>query len=145
VTADAGEGYDEILSFIYDDLKALRLIDLRQHETDAKRLTLLKRGYDAQGNAVCPHGDRLAFKGHDYDRGDSQGVCRQRCRSRPQPDIQLDPPAPGHPADCPYWTSDQPRRYLVRVRLALPDGWIRLARDLKADSRLWMLRQARRS
>jgi hypothetical protein len=115
VIADAGEGYDEVLSFVHDDLKAVRLIDLRRHETDADRLTLLKRGYDAQGNPVCPHGYRLAVNGHDYGRGDSKWVCRRRCRYRPRPDIQLDPPAPGNPADCPYRTSDHPPGYLVRV------------------------------
>jgi len=35
--------------------------------------------------------------------------------------------------------------YLIRVGLALPDGNIRLARDLKVDSPTWTLRQGRQS
>ena len=35
VTGDAGEGYDEILRFVHDDLHALRLIDQRRAECDA--------------------------------------------------------------------------------------------------------------
>jgi len=145
VIADAGEGYDDVLTYVHDDLKALRLIDVRQHETDTDRAKLIERGYDAHGNPVCPHGYRLAFNGHDYARGDSKWVCRQRCRHRSQPDIRLDPPPPGLPAECPYRDAEHPLGYLVRVDVALPDGCVRLARDLKVDSRLWKLRYARRS
>lgn len=145
VIADAGEGYDDILTFVHDDLKALRLIDLRGHDADTDPFKLVERGYDAHGNPVCPHGYRLAFNGHDYDRHDSKWVCRQRCRHRPQPDIQLDPPPPGNPGECPYRTSEHPLGYLVRVDGALPDGCVRLARDLKVDSRLWKVRYGRRS
>jgi hypothetical protein len=75
---DAGEGYDDILRFIHDDLKALRTIVPRRHTEDENALTCLKRGYDAQGNPLCLHGYRLYFNGHDYQRGDSKWVCRQR-------------------------------------------------------------------
>ena len=87
VTADAGEGYDDILTYVHDDLHALRLIDQRAAKGDADPLTCLKRGYDAQGVPLCPHGYRLAFNGHDYTRGDSKWVCRQRCRRQLRPDI----------------------------------------------------------
>lgn len=145
VTGDAGEGFDAILRFIHDDLHALRLIDLRHHATDTNPLTCLKRGYDAQGHPLCAHGYRLAFNGHDYERGDSQWVCRQPCRHQAQPDLVLDPPAPGDPAACPYRTPDRPLGYLVRVEVALPDGHLRLARDLPVDSPTWTLRQGRQS
>jgi hypothetical protein len=145
VIADAGEGVDEVLTYVHDELKALRLIDVRQHETDTDRPKLIERGYDAHGTPVCPHGYRLAFNGHDYARGDSKWVCRQRCRHRPQPDIQLDPSPPGVPAECPYRDSAHPLGQVVRVGVTLPDGCVRLARDLKVDSRLWKLRYHRRS
>lgn len=145
VIGDAGEGVDEVLTYVHDELKALRLIDVRGHETDTDRAKLIERGYDAQGTPVCPHGYRLAFNGHDYERGDGKWVCRQRCRHRPQPDIRLDPPLPGPPAECPYRDPEHPLGYLVRVDGALPDGCVRLARDLKVGSRLWKLRYGRRS
>jgi hypothetical protein len=145
VTGDAGEGYDEILRFIHDDLHALRLIDQRHQPSDDDPLTCLKRSYDAQGNPLCPHGYRLAFNGHDYERGDSKWVCRLRCRVQSQPDVVLTPPAPDAPRACPYRQPHEDLGYLVRVGLALPDGNIRLARDLKVDSPTWTLRQGRQS
>jgi len=145
VTADAGEGYDDILRFIHDDLRALRLIDQRHQPGDEESLTCLKRGYDAQGTPLCPHGYRLAFNGHDYERGDSKWVCRLRCRVQAQPDVVLTPPAPNDPCACPYRQPDEDLGYLIRVGRALPDGNIRLARDLKVDSPTWTLRYGRQS
>jgi len=144
VTGDAGEGY-EVLRFIHDDLQAVRLIDQRHQPGDEEPLTCLKRGYDAHGTPVCQHGYRLAFNGHDYQRGDSKWVCRLRCRSHRQPDVILRPPALGDPDACPYRQPEEDLGYLVRIGLALPDGNIRLARDLKVDSPTWTLRQGRQS
>jgi len=145
VTGDAGEGYDDILRFIHDDLHALRLIDQRHQPGDDDPLTCLKRGYDAHGTPLCPHGYRLAFNGHDYARGDSKWVCRQRCRVQAQPDVVLNPPALDDPHACPYRQPDQDLGYLARVGLTLPDGNLRLARDLQVDSPTWTLRQGRQS
>jgi hypothetical protein len=124
---------------------ALRLIDQRHQPGDDDPLTCLKRGYDALGNPLCPHGYRLAFNGHDYGRGDSKWVCRLRCRVQAQPDVVLTPPAPNDPCVCPYRQPDEDLGYLIRVGLALPDGNIRLARDLNVDSPTWTLRQGRQS
>ena len=164
VLADAGEGFDQVLSFIHDDLHALRLVDQRAQVNDDDPWTCLKRGYDAQGTPLCPHGYRLYFNGHDYRRGDSKWVCRRRCQHQSKPDISL-PAAPeaseptsgasepsplpsittsGGPA-CPYLTSASDLGYLVRVGLSLPDGSIRLARDLKVGSPLWTLRHGRQA
>ncbi len=137
---DAGEGFDDILQFVHDDLKALRTIVPRRHATDADPLACLRRGYDAQGAPLCPHGYRLAFNGHDYQRGDSKWLCRQRCLHRSQPDI-LVILTESSTVDCPYQDID----YLVRVGLSLPDGDIRLARDHPVDSATWKLRSGRRS
>jgi hypothetical protein len=154
VTADAGEGYDAILTYVHTDLRALRLIDQRAAKDDAEPLTCLTRGYDAQGVPLCPHGYRLAFNGHDYTRGDSKWACRQRCRRQLRPDI-LPPstkPAPAEPPDqdpaitaCPYRDPAQPVGRVIRVGLTLPDGSIRLARDLPVASPSYCLRQGRQS
>ena len=121
---------------------------------DAEPLTCLTRGYDAQGVPLCPHGYRLAFNGHDYARHDSKWACRQRCRRQLRPDIRPPSaqPAPAAPASqirpsatCPYRDPAQPVGQVVRVGLTLPDGSIRLARDLPVASPSYALRQGRQS
>jgi hypothetical protein len=144
VTADAGEGYDEILRFIHHDLHALRLVDQRRADGDDDALTCLRRGYDAQGTPLCPFGYRLAFNGHDYARCDTKWVCRQVCCHQRQPDV-VSPTAASDPQTCPYRMPAGGLGFLVRVGLALPDGNIRLARDLKVGSPSWDLRQGRQS
>jgi len=144
ILGDAGEGYDEILRFVYDRLNALRTIDLRHHATDRDPLTCLKRGYDPQGIPLCSHGYRLSFNGHDYRRGDSKWLCRQRCLHHPLPDVSLNSLDPPDPTKCPYRDPNS-LGYLVIVNLTLPDGDIRLARDLKVNSPTWKLRRGRQS
>jgi hypothetical protein len=90
VLGDAGEGFDEVLRFVHDDLKALRTIQIRHHRSDEDLLSCLKRGFDKNGIPLCPHGYRLAFNGHDYRRGDSKWVCRQRCACHSTPDVVPD-------------------------------------------------------
>lgn len=163
VLADSGEGFDEVLAFIHDDLHALRLVAQRAHEHDDDPLTCRKRGYDAHGTPLCPHGYRLAFNGHDYRRGDSKWVCRRRCQHQREPDLPLPVPAEAAPASgdsapsslpstahpeaaaCPYRTSPSASGYLVRVGRTLPDGNLRLARDLNVASATWKLRHGRQS
>ncbi len=140
IIADAGEGFDDVLRFVHDELKPLRTIALRYHATDADPLAYLRRGYDANGVPLCPHGYCLAFNGHDYQRSDSKWLCRQRCLHCPQPDV-LVRLEESSTTDCPYLETD----YLVRVRLTLPDGDIRLARDHPVESPTWKLRAGRRS
>ncbi len=222
VTADAGEGYDDILRYIHTDLHALRLVDQRAAPSDTDPATCLKRGFDAQGVPLCPHGFRMAFNGHDYARHDAKWVCRQLCRRQRQPDICLlsllptarpaptatpaapppTPPAPDTPPatslptasapatpttsapatppatsppttptattapaappatplapatptpanaavlTCPYRDPTHSLGCVVRVGLTLPDGSIRLARDLPVTSPSYLLRQGRQS
>jgi hypothetical protein len=170
VLADAGEGYDEILRYVHDELHALRTIVPRAHASDEDPLACLARGYDAQGNPVCSYGYRLAFNGHDYRRGDSRWVCHQRCLHRSTPDLIV-PPHSGPPPDatqdvvsappcaetrtelpagstasqCPYRDEAHPLGYSVVVNTTLPDGNVRLARDLKIGSPTWELRLGRQS
>lgn len=152
VTADSGEGFDEILAYVYDDLHALRLIDQRKQPNDDEPLTCLARGYDAAGTPLCPHGYRLAFNGHDYTRHDSKWVCRQRCRRQLRPEVALftsatAPPASQDPesSHCPYRDPAHPLGHVVRVGRTLPDGSLRLARDLPVDAPSYALRQGRQS
>jgi hypothetical protein len=104
VTGDAGEGFPEILRYVYDDLHALRLIKTRAAESDSDPLTCLKRGYDAQGLPLCQHGYQLSFNGHDYQRHTSKWVCQQRCAHCATPDVVLPPPAA--PVDSPRAVPD---------------------------------------
>lgn len=148
VLGDAGEGYDEVLGFIHDDLHALRTIHIRHHATDENPLICLKRGYDANGVPLCSHGYRLAFNGHDYKRGTSKWLCRQSCVCHPSPDVTPDPlPDDTRTAilTCPYRDPDHPLGYTTTVDVALPDGCVRLARDFKVDSPSWKLRIGRLS
>jgi hypothetical protein len=153
VIGDAGEGFDEILRFVHDDLHALRSIDVRHHEQDADPLACLQRGYDALGNPLCALGYRLAFNGHDYERQDSKWVCRQGCLHTAHPNLLVtqgaattEVPAPAaDPTTCPYRQPTPDLGYLVRIGLTLPDGSLRLARDLKVESPTWNLRTGRRS
>jgi hypothetical protein len=96
----------------------------------------------------------LAFNGHDYARGDAKWACRQRCRRQLHPDILpattgSAPAAPAPPelasATCPYRDPAHPVGQVVRVGLRLPDGSIRLARDLPVTSPSYQLRQGRQS
>ena len=169
VLGDAGEGTDDILRYVHDDLHALRTIVPRAHDSDKDPLSCLTRGYDAQGNPVCSYGYRLAFNGPDYQRRDSRWVCHQRCVHHPTPDLVVpargDPPPdsareagpvpPGAEArttpanstasQCPYRDPTHPLGYVVVVNTTLPDGNIRLARDLKVGSPSWELRLGRQS
>jgi len=179
VLADAGEGYDDILRYVHDELHALRTIVPRAHDSDKDLLACLARGYDAQGNPVCSYGYRLAFNGHDYRRRDSRWVCHQRCVHHPTPDLivpprsdpppcacppqgrpdatqdagsapscaetRTNPPADSTAARCPYRDPAHPLGYVVVVNTTLPDGNVRLARDLKVGSPTWELRLGRQS
>jgi hypothetical protein len=150
VLGDAGEGFDEILRFVHHDLHALRTIKPRHAPEDQDPLACLRRGFDERGRPLCPHGYRLTFNGHDYRDHDSCWVCRQRCRRRPQPDIQPQPAkphdaAPLAPPNCPYQDPAHPSGYVRHVRAELPDGTVRLARDFPVASPTWKLRLGRQS
>ena len=149
VLGDAGEGFDEILLFVYHDLHALRTIRIRHHDCDKNSLTCLQRGYDAQGTPLCPHGYLLAFNGHDYQRQDSKWVCRQQCLPHPQPDLLPDNWTDEQRAAillCPYRDPARPLGYTTLVNATHPqDNDVRLARDFKVGSPTWKLRIGRLS
>lgn len=145
VTGDAGEAFDKVLGYIYQNLGALRLLPQRRNQVDDDPTACLKRGYDAQGTPLCPHGYTLAFNGHDYRRHDSKWICRQRCCHQRQPDIKLDNHALASASSCPYRAPQHPLGYSLRTGRTLPDGTLRLARDFKVDSPTWTLRLGRQS
>ena len=141
---DAGEGYDEILRFVHDDLQALRTIRLRHAEGDDLPLNCLQRGYDPNGIPLCPHGYRLSSNGHDYQRHSTKWVCRLKCAHQPDPDIPGAEPLSSH-TTCPFAHTDHPLGFSLMTALTLPDGSIRLARDLQVGSDTWQLRMGRQS
>lgn len=144
---DAGEGYEPVLIYAYDELNALRTIRLLPMHGDDQPLTCLKRGYDKHGNPLCPLGYRLFYNGHDYDRATTKWVCRLKCTHQSTPDIQLpDPPqAPPARQACPSVDPARPLGYSLTTGLTLPDGGIRLARDQQVGSDSWDLRIGRQS
>ena len=144
---DAGEGYDEVLRYTHEDLKALRTIRLLPMHGDDQPFTGLKRGYDEQGNPLCPLGYRLFCNGHDYERGTTKWVCRQKCVHQPHPDLELPalPQTTPPRQACQYVDPDHPLGYSLTTGLTLPDGCIRLARDLQVGSETWNLRIGRQS
>ena len=141
---DAGEGYDEILRFVHNDLQALRTIRLRHAEGDDQPLTCLQRGYDQNGIPLCPHGYRLSSNGHDYQRHATKWVCRLKCTHQPDPDIPGAAPTISR-STCPFANADHPLGFSLSTALTLPDGSLRLARDLQVGSETWQLRMGRQS
>jgi len=145
---DAGEGYEEVLRYVHDDLKALRTIRLLRMPGDDDPLTCLKRGYDEHGNPLCPLGYRLFANGHDYEHGTTKWVCRQKCVRQPAPDIALPQAPPAEPLprqSCQFADPTRPLGYSLTTGLSLPDGCIRLARDQPLGSATWKLRMGRQS
>ena len=154
VLGDAGEGVEDVLRYVYDELHALRTICLRHAEGDEDPQACLQRGFDENGTPLCPHGYRLACNGHDYQRQVTKWVCRLKCTHQATPDITLPqrplPPDPPLRSACPYHDPNHPLGYVVSVGFALPKeapngGQVRLARDLPVDSDTWKLRMGRQS
>jgi len=144
---DAGEGYDEVLRYVHDDLHALRTIRLLSLPGDDQPLACLKRGYDPHGNPLCPLGFLLSCNGHDYQHGTTKWLCRQKCTHQPEPDIRLpNLPVPIPPRQaCQYVSPDHPLGFSLTTGLALPDGCVRLARDMQVGSDTWNWRMGRQS
>ncbi len=140
---DAAEGFDDILKYVHSDLHALRTIRLRHAENDELPLTCLQRGYDHHGTPLCPHGYQLSSNGHDFSHHSTKWICRRKCLHQSQPDISV----PGLPplSPCPFADPDHPLGMSLSVGLTLPDGSIRLARDVQVGSDLWQLRIGRQS
>jgi len=85
--------------------------------------------------------------GHDYEHGTTKWVCRQKCTHQPAPDLQLpNPPQTPPPRQaCRFVNPEHPLGYSLTTGPSLPDGCIRLARDLPVGSHTWELRMGRQS
>jgi len=74
-----------------------------------------------------------------FDPGRGVGYYRQKCTHQPDPDVQV----PGQPFStparqtCPFADPAHPLGYSVTIGLAMPDGCVRLARDLPVGSETW--------
>jgi hypothetical protein len=83
----------------------------------------------------------MRANGHDYRRRRTKWVCHQVCL-RPQAEgSQPQPPAP----ECPYQAAQHPYGQVVHVGRSLPDGCVRLAREIPYASDLWKQRYGRRN
>ena len=122
-------------------LGARRLVAIRADPTDADPTACLRRGYDGHGRPLCPHGYPLRANGYDYQRRRTKYCCAQVCRRMPPP-----PQLPPQPVDtCPYRAPTHPSGFVVNVGRTLPDGSLRLAREIPYGSPRWQARYGRRN
>lgn len=136
VVGDAGFGYDCVLSTIYRDLHARRVVDLRRHETDQNKALWSVRHYDDTGRPICSFGYAYTANGFDYQRQRHKWFCQQACRQGAQPVIPL--PAGVTPDPCPYASQEHyPHGHLINIAERFSDGSIRLVRDLPFQSPAW--------
>ena len=145
VLGDAGEGREGVLTYVHQDLHALRTIRLVHAEGDDQPMICLKRGYDENGIPLCPLGYRMSCNGHDYQHQKTKWLCRQRCLHQSQADIQLSPETQAPRSACPFTDPAHPLGTSITTGLTLPDGSIRLARDMQVGSDTWKLRIGRQS
>ena len=134
VLADAALGYRCCLDPIWD-AKALRMVDTRAAPGDRDAELQLQRGYNDKGHPLCVQGYVMSSNGHDYDRRRTKWLCKKAClkdEKRPVP-------------DCPYLASDHKHGQVVNVGRTLPDGTVRLAREVPYGSRMWKKRYGRRN
>jgi hypothetical protein len=137
---DAAVGYGECLHAIWE-AGAWRMVDTRADPGDDDPARRLLRGYDALGYPLCPHGYRLHSNGYEAKRRRRKYVCRQACRRKPRREGEAVHPVVG----CPYLEDHRTVGYVVNVGRTLPDGSIRLAREVPHGSPAWNARYARRN
>jgi hypothetical protein len=140
VLGDAALGYQDCLDPIWQ-AGALRMVDIRAADGDDDRQRQVQRGYDDQGHPVCVHGYPMRSNGHDYRRRRTKWCCHQVCL-RPQSE-GAEPQLP--PPECPYQATHHPYGQMVNVGRTLPDGSLRLAREVPYGSSTWKQRYARRN
>ncbi len=135
VLADAALGYQDCLDPIWK-AGALRMVDIRADRTDADPQIRLRRGYDQNGHPLCLHGYKMQPNGHDYRHRRTKWCCEQG----------LPPSTPNGPLpDCPYLAADHKHGQVVNVGRTLPDGSLRLAREVPYGSDAWKKRYGRRN
>jgi hypothetical protein len=137
---DCGVGYGECLAALWDK-GILRLVDIRADKGDEDFATCLRRGYDGKGRPLCPHGYPMQSNGHDYERRRTKYVCAQVCRRKPLREGEDVRPVVG----CPYLEPAGGLGQVVNVGKTLPDGSLRLAREIPYGSHTWKSRYGRRN
>ena len=133
VLADAALGYQDCLDPIWK-ARALRMVDIRADRTDADPHLRLRRGYDENGHPLCAHGYKMRTNGHDYRHRRTKWCCDKTCQDAERP-----------PPDCPYLTAEHKHGQVVNVGRTLPDGGVRLAREVPYGSDIWKRRYGRRN
>ena len=134
VLADAGACEQTCLDAIWD-AGALRMVDIRAHESDDDPNTRLMRGYDEHGHPLCPFGFVLQANGYDYERRRAKWRCSKRCQrdsERPVP-------------ECDYLKAKYKHGYTATVGRTHSDGSVRLAREISYGSPAWKQRYGRRN
>lgn len=134
VLADAALGFQCCLDPIWE-AGALRMVDIRAAEGDDDLEVQLRRGYNEKGHPLCIHRYPMHPNGHDYDHRRTKWCCEKRCLKDPQC------PAP----NCPYLAPEHKHGQVVNVGRLLPDGSVRLAREVPYGSAAWKRRYGRRS
>jgi hypothetical protein len=134
VLADAALGYQDCLDPIWK-ARALRMVDTRADKTDADLQIRLQRGYDDNGHPLCLHGYKMQPNGHDYHHRRTKWCCEKVC------DKDAKRPLP----DCPYLAAEHKHGQVVNVGRTLPDGSVRLAREVPYGSDIWDKRYGRRN
>jgi len=132
--ADAALGFQCCLDPIWE-AEALRMVDIRADKNDQDPETQLRRGYNDKGHPLCLHGYQMSPNGHDYQRRRTKWVCKKTCTKDPKR------PVP----DCPYLAPEHKHGQVVNVGRTLPDGSVRLAREVPYGSPNWKKRYGRRS
>jgi len=132
VLADAALGYQVCLDPIWQ-AGALRMVEIRAAQGDDDPQVQERRGYNDKGYPLCPHNYVLSPNGHDYDHRRSKWCCAKVCLTKPLP------------PDCPYQAAEKKHGLVVNVGRTLPDGSVRLAREVPYASAAWDARYARRS
>lgn len=134
VLADAALGFQDCLDPIWQ-VGALRMVDIRADPGDADPQIRLRRGYDENGHPLCLHGRKMQANGHDYARRRTKWCCEKACRK------DATQPVP----DCPFLDVKHKHGQVVNVGRTLPDGSMRLAREIPYGSDTWDKRYGRRS
>jgi hypothetical protein len=137
---DAGVGYQECLDAIWQ-LGALRMVDIRADKGDRDPAVCLRRGYDGMGHPLCSHGYVMRANGYDNERRRTKYVCAQVCRREPLREGEAVAAVEG----CPYLEESRPLGQVVNVGRTLPDGSVRLAREIPYGSPTWKARYGRRN
>ncbi|MEA3376635.1 MAG: hypothetical protein U9R72_10635, partial [Chloroflexota bacterium] len=114
---------------------ALRMVDIRAHQSDDDPAIQLARGYDENGHPLCPFGYRMHANGYHYKRRRAKWRCAKRC----QHDAEKIVP------ECAYLRSDYKHGYTVTIGRTHAGGSVRLAREIAYGSPSWEKRYHRRS